>query len=766
MPEFINEFKVKNQVTELGCYSVQFKLDRESQPWFVHKIAAHVASKLSTEMKTPIAAAGTTLNCESDVKLNDVITITVKIDGKPTDIDVKLEQINNIKKGDPEFNDAVKRFLNRKADLILLQNKYQQDQRNFFENKVKPAGQRYGFRQGIQINAHVSEDGFQTIIIDPVTEVRNKMDLRQALFNELVKLGIEKWKEVTKEQEEEINKQFRTKGDNIRTTYTEQKGDNVTHNRYRFVGFDFGHGLTKNDDPTNPVNFHTKYGRTFEMDQPIVKLVARGGFEITHIPELLEEVPSLHVMKRFGASQEIQARSLMQANDRYYMTSALLKPLVKEELIEETPTVVNTENFGPVQLTLKGDYIEIKTNQDFQQIYEKKKLLLEPKIKTINIFSTSKDEEHAQRFLKVLVEIFNDFGLVVPELKTHSDCPDSFAQFGDYIVDIAKKENYAEQDLVLAVFKPSREDTEDNLYNKIKATSLENLFPVQFIESPQIAKKNGNQLRTSLANPIFLQIVAKCMGQPYGLQEGFVPMGTVFVGIDRYRDPFKSNAPLITAVVVFDEFGGYICSATNIAPDEKTVPSIKSLLEKSLKEYVSVKKRNPKLVLYMLDTGPGTMEEQLLAEAKECEEISSSLKAEFVYLSANKGSRLRLYYGDPKRVLTAKRVGPFTAVTKMRDSREILVVATEPIISHEKGKEIGMPRTMLYKILQNNYNGSQDELKQLIAKSIIWLCKHAWISPAATRLPAPLFFANKVSRLTGSTGKMVNPDRSKAPLYL
>lgn len=331
---------------------------------------------------------------------------------------------------------------------------------------------------------------------------------------------------------------------------------------------------------------------------------------------------------------------------------------------------------------------------------------------------------------------------------------------------IPKKLNYTEQDLVIAVFKPSRDDTEDYLYNRIKAASLENLFPVQFVESPGIIKKSDSELRSSLVNPLFLQIVAKCMGQPYGLQEGFVPSGTVFVGIDRYRDPFKTNAPLITSVVMFDEFGGYVCSATDIAPDERTIPSLRPLLEKSLKEYKNVRKRNPHLLLYVLDTGLGTMEEQLLAEAKECEQVSTALKAKFAYISANKGSRLRLYMGDPRKVLTAKRVQPFSAVTKMRDSREILVVATEPIISHEKGKELGTPRTMLYKILHHNYSGKQDELKRMIAKSIVWLCKHAWISPAATRLPAPLFFANKVSRLTASTGKVVNPDRSKAPLYL
>lgn len=766
MAEFINEFTVKNQVTELSSYAIKYDKSLEKHAGFGHKIAAQVAAKLADQIKMPIAAVGSQLVCDTDVNLVDVVTITVKLDGKPTDIEVELIKTKNIKKGDIEFSDAVKKFLNKRADLILLRNNYEQDQRNFYEKKVKPAGSMYGFRQGIQINSHVSDDGWQTIVIDAVTEVRNKVDLQQALMSELAKRSIKHWKDVSGEDAEEINKQFRTKGDNIRTRYVEQKGDDVTHNRYRFLEFDFENGLTKDQDPTNPVNFHKKYDRKFGMDQPIVKLVARGGFEIKHIPELLEEVPSLHVMKRYGASGEIQARSLMPANDRYYMTSTLLKPLVEEEFIEKIPTSVSIEYFGPVKLTLEGDYIEIKNNLDFQQIFEKKKLLMKPKIKTMNLFSTAKDAEQAQRFLNSLVNVFQDFGLSIPEIKTHSDCPENFTEFGNYIVEIAKNEKYSEHDLVLAVFKPSKDDTEDYLYNKIKAASLESLFPVQFIESPLIGKKDDRGLKTALANPIFLQVVAKCMGQPYGLQEGFVPTGTIFIGIDRYRDPFKTDAPLVTSVVLFDEFGGYVCSATNIASDSKTVSQVKPLLEQSLAEYTKTHKKNPRLIVYLLDTGPGTMEDQLLAEAKDCEDVSSKLKAQYAYVTANKGTHLRLYTGEPQKVLTAKRVGPFTAVTKMRDSREILVVSTEPIVSQEKGKEFGTPRTVLYKILQNNFSGPPDELKKLIAKSIVWLCKHAWISPAATRLPAPLFFTNKVSRLTASTGKTVTPDSSKAPLYL
>lgn len=765
MTEFINEFKVKEQVVELQAYSISYDT-RLSHETFGHKIAAQVATLLSKQMKTPIASVGNQLVCSTDTHLIDTITITLKLEGKPTDTEVKISKADTIKKSDLRFSDAVKKFLNRKAELILIENKYEQDQRNFYEKKVKPAGSTYGFRQGIQVNAHVSDNGLQTLIIDPVTEVRNKINLRDAMLKELEKRNIKHWRDVTDEQAEEINKQFRTKGDNIRTTYVEQRGDEMTHNRYRFVGFDFKQGLIKDDDPTSPVNFHRKYDRKFEMDQPIVKLIARGGIEIKHIPELLEEVPSLHVMKRYGASGEIQTRSLMPANDRYYMTSALFKPLVQSNLIEQTPTIVNIELYGPVKLTVKGDYIEIKDNRDFQQIFEKRKLLVEPSINTLHLFSTPKDADQARRFVKALLNVFGEFGLPKPEVIEHVDCPDDFVQFPKSVIIAAKDGNYAEKDLVIVVFKPSKDDIGDYMYTQIKSASFESLFPVQFVESPPLAKKNDSQMITDLAHPIFLQVVSKCMGQPYGLQEGFVPTGTIFVGIDRYHDPFKIDAPLVTSVVVFDEFGGYVCSATTMSPDSKTLSKLKPLLEESLDEYVKIRGKKPRLILYFLDTGPGTQEDRLLTESKEIEEVSSKLNAQFAYISANKGTHLRIYTGDPAKTIAAKRVSAFTAVTKMRDSREILVVSTEPIVSHEKKKEFGTPRTVLYRILRNNFSGSQDELKEIIAKSVVWLCKHAWISPAAIRIPAPLYFTNKLSRLSAATGKVIKPDSSRAPLYL
>jgi argonaute-like protein implicated in RNA metabolism and viral defense len=59
-----------------------------------------------------------------------------------------------------------------------------------------------------------------------------------------------------------------------------------------------------------------------------------------------------------------------------------------------------------------------------------------------------------------------------------------------------------------------------------------------------------------------------------------------------------------------------------------------------------------------------------------------------------------------------------------------------------------------------------DETKEDVAKSIIWLCRHSWVSPTSTRLPAPLYFGNKLSKLVSDTETPVSPNDMEAPLFL
>jgi hypothetical protein len=764
MAEFTNEFQVVQQVTELKSFSIKYDGKYDSPRSVAYKIAGHVARMLTNEMRAPVASWGSSLVAEKGVSLPGVVTVLVKLDGVPTDVEVTIKDNGLTKKGESSFPEAVKKFLNRKVDLILTENGYEQDGRRFYEKKLHSTGNsNYAYSQGIQVNAHVNENGEQTMIVDPVTQVKNKLNLLQALKKELEKKGISHWTQVG-DAAEEINKAFRTRAYNLRSTYVEQRGEDLESNTYRFAGFDFSRGLKKDDNPRSPANFHSKYGRQFTLDQPVVKLIAHGGIAVDHIPELVKENPSLHIMKRYGVSADIQAKSQMDAVNRYYMTYELISPLVKSGFIDKSPTSVKIEDFGPVRLTLQGDFITVKSNIDFQQIYKKQKLLSPPQVTTIHLFSSENGAESAKKAMKVIVEIFKEFGLTVPPVKEKLDCPADSKQFSDTIVNAAKAERYTDKDLVLAITEFSSDDPENYVYNSIKARSIDNMFPVQFITEKQISKadEKGN-LKTGLAQPLFLQIVAKCKGQPYGLQEGFAPSGTVFIGIDRHRDPFKKDAPLVTSVVVFDENGTYVCSATDVPADSMTVTPLMPLLRACIDQLKKVQGKSAKRIFAFTDTGIGTLWEQLMSEAKELDIIADEAGAKFAYVSADKGTRLRIYSGDPDDELSASKVSSFTAVTEMRNKSEFLTVTTEPIVM--SNKEIGTPKSVLYTILKRNED-DLSELKRTLAKCVVWLCRHAWVSPASTRIPAPLYFANKVSRISADTGVAVMPEKSGAPLFL
>jgi hypothetical protein len=171
-------------------------------------------------------------------------------------------------------------------------------------------------------------------------------------------------------------------------------------------------------------------------------------------------------------------------------------------------------------------------------------------------------------------------------------------------------------------------------------------------------------------------------------------------------------------------------------------------------------------VIYLEDTGIGTMEEQLRKEAEECCLAAKEIGADYVFLAANKGSHLRLYSGDPSDRLSAERASSFTTALKMRDPNQILVVSTEPIISRESTKEIGTPKPVLYTLFSRTEKLDLDEVKEDVAKSIIWLCRHSWVSHTSTRLPAPLYFGNKLSRLVSVTETPMSPETMEAPLFL
>lgn len=768
MVEFINEFRIKSVPERFDVFTVKYDERYGDLRKFGYKCASQVSRKLCEEMMIPIASLGEHLIATENVKIPPSVIVTMKIDGVPTDVEVVLSASGSITQQDRYYTDAARKYLNRQVDVVLRKRSLRQDGRGFFEEKSKDVTRYYIVREGINVASHFNNGSF-SFVIDPSSQVRAKLNLFQYLKEELAKRGIDHWHNVG-EKSEEISKTLRGRAYNLRSTYEEPQRDEPHHNVYRFIEFKFDKGIDAGKDPTDPAEFHRRFGRVVNPDQPIVEVMAQDGRIVEHVPELLEELPTPRMLKRFGASEKVHDRSLKDANTRYYMTSDLLKPLVDEQLVDPNPIEVGIENFSPVRITLKRGYIDIKDNIDFQQIFKKKMLLRNPRTDSIMLFSSNMDSDVAKDLVNDLKKVFEDFGLPEPKIFEKLTLSSEIEGFYSEVSKELASLKPTNADLVLIILGIEDEDTNDSIYNNLKKDSFQNLFPLQFVNASTIvqAKENEN-LRKGVANPLFLQIAAKCSGQPYGLQPGFVPPGTIFVGLDKYRQPFKRNAPTVISVTIFDSDGTYICGDSDILSyDELNGTSkLEQLLKESYDKYKQLKGVDASTILYLIDTGVGTMDVELGKYLEKCTGLAKKVGAEFIFACGNKGSHLRLYSGNPiDLALTAERVSAFSAATRMPIENEVLVVSTEPIISRLKAKEYGTPRAVLYTILSCSEGIILEDAKRTLAKSVVWLCRHVWISPASTREPAPIFFANKLSRLVAATGIRITPDRTTAPLFL
>jgi hypothetical protein len=770
MTSFVNEYRVKEKVGVLESYSLSYDSKFDQFYRFRYKVASQLSRVLTEEMKVPVASLGGLIYAKPDVKMMRSFTLTMKLEGVPTEVEVNLNREKQLLKGDLSYNDAARRYINRSVDLLMTSRNYFQDGRGFYEGAPKDLGRLYVSYSGFYVSTLALSDGNFALVVDPTNLVRAKSNLLVALQEELKKRGLAHWKDAVPFTNE-INKGFRSRAFSLRSTYTERRPEDPepSYNTYKFGGFDFTEGLREDSNPTSPVNFHRSFDRQFTLDQPVVKAIARGGREVSHIPELLEEHPTMSMLKRLGVSERIQARSQLDAMSRYYMTTEHAEALLAAGLIETQPISVETMDFGPVRITIEGGYIELKNNYDFQKLFEKKKVLVKPKIRSVHAFATENMGDSARSLVETLQNAFEDFGIQSVNFNLDQNCPDALDDFVRYILEKAAKNNFDDQDLVIIVFDFPDEDAQNLAYETIKSKSMAKLFPTQFVTGQVLRDdKKGRDLRKDVVNPLLLQIVAKGRGQPYGLQPGFVPVGTFFIGIDRYRHPFKPDAPLVTSVTIFDGHGAYICGGTHITNQrEENISALSTLVRDCFKEFSRMTGASRwNLGIFLMDTGVGTQGEQLRLDGQACAAVAAEIGAAYAFVASNKDSHLRLYQGDPSDSLGAGQVSAFTAAVRMDDPNDVLVASTEPIVSKATGKTIGTQRPVLYRIIARSEDCDLAQLKETIAKSVVWLCRHSWVSPTATRLPAPIDFANKLSRLSAITGVPLRPDALQAPLFL
>lgn len=759
---FLNEFEVLKKPSTLQLYKVE--LDTLDDLKTGYKITGVTARYLSNELERPVASQGMNLIASTNTSLPSVTTISMKHRGKILDISPKICPLKTITSKEEGFIEALKRFTNRQIDLIMHSAGYTQDGRYFFSPALIRVAFNFHIRRGVYITTKAYLGGELTVVSDAICGLRSSGNLLQDLDRVLMKYEIEDWREAV-DYTNKINAVFRSRAPRLKTTYTEIRGfGEPEHIAYRFKGFDFTRSVEDRvEGRLSPLEWHARFGRKVSPDQPVVEVVAKGPFLVDQIPELLEEQPSLEKLKRITSSaREAQTRALLSSLDRLLATTEALKPLIDFGLINETPLRKDAECYAPVELDVGGDYIKVSKNRDFfTEYFAKKKLLSSPKISRIYALATEGAEKSASALVRCVNNLAKSFGVPLPRPKITTSSRD---QYVDSLKDLAEREDFGREDLVYLISdfeEPEFERVEDRPYVKIKRFSLtKRVFPTQFIDLKTIVK--AKKLKLEVGRQVFIQVVAKCGGEPWGLAHGFAPDNSIFVGIDRYWDPFGRVRLSGAATSVFDSEGSYVWSSAKpfSGYNEDWLNTICELVEEALKHYPGIKGS----VYFIRDGGRGTRWSFFEEEAEALKTVCLKLGfAKIIHLTANKSSHYRVFTSRGKDILTTGTAPPLTAVLDLIDPNCFLVASTEPIFSRITQREMGTPRPVLYEFVLPR---DEPEMKPVTAKALAWFCRHSWCSPTFMRLPAPLAYANKLSSLVAKIGEPLSPSAGDAPLYL
>src|SRR5438445_4902267 len=533
---FTNEFRVRQVPQTLDIISIFHDQQRYKGTKFDYSASALAAAEMTRITGKPFASLGASVVTISGSTAPKMVKVIVKANGMPVDTVITSGAASAISPDAQGYLESLSRLINRQINVAMIGAGFRQNGRHFFGQKPVELGSIFHMFRGAYISAKAFSAKSALVIVDPAVEYRSSHTLLDALKNELKRRGIQNWRDAS-EVSGEINASFSSRAARLRSVYSEVVGSHADpeYNVYRFGQFDFSAGVGDGVDQTrSPLSFHKRFGREVSPDQPVVRVFAKGGFEVSHAPKLLEVQPSTESLKRVSSqfSKKAAAMALMNSQDRYYSSIEYASPLVASGLIEKEPRRVAVQYCGPVVLAVEDDYINVKTNLDFRKFYKKGKVLVKPIIESFHVFHNAHDSPLALPLIKTIGQVFSEFVVNLPNPHFHSDSPDDPNEFSNYLIDSAMRERLGRHDLVVAI-DDMNDPSADELYNRVKGFSLfDQVFPTQFFETASIEAQMEKDLKSNLVYSAFPKIVANLGLIPFGLRPGFAPPGTVFIGLD------------------------------------------------------------------------------------------------------------------------------------------------------------------------------------------------------------------------------------------
>ena len=768
---FLNEYRLVLSFPTIHGRAIHFpKVDTEIST-LDYRVAGQLAAGLSNPSTGIVYAplSGNSIVSDRPFSL-DSGSVTVQADGRISELKVGLDNPFELTPEHPGYFQALRMLVNRKIDFALREQI--RDGRFYYGPKAERHRQ-FLFRLGAYVASKEGEHGVN-IVIDPVTQISSTLNLDEMLREELKRLDVSDWHKLTQQQTSSLNRKFLSRAYNLRTDYTEitSFGEEESK-RYRFVRFDFSKSISDPLEPggkESPVEWHTRMGRRESIgatDQPVAIVQTRAGHQPAQIPSLLRVAPNMSSLRILGLSEVAQNIGQKGASERVAATMEYAKKLHAAGLIGsvEEPVKVETGTAAPIEWTLDKDYLEINKTSDFQRYFSKGKMLRKP---TIGRFIALYDKPAKADLVVVcrgLGKIASRFGVELPN-PILTELPESLSERLDTVVRKADQYDLGLDDLALFVVSGHRDDgNELSFHDQVKRYSLtERVFPTQFINVESIERyRKGTdnvwdeqRLTSEIMNPAFKQIVAKCGGVPHGLASGFATRGTIFVGVDRYKNHFDLKASVSAAVSVFDEHGGHIASNASLFDRDESdfLHGLEYLLDVSLRKVA--KQMQVRKIVLLRD---GTPQRDGEREREALRRVAGKYGAVHIFIEAPKGTHTRLYDGEADETgVFAEKPKPFTIVVNLPGRpNDFIVLATDPWR--------GTPKPMLYRISDMSSSLNLAEEKAGLAKTIAWLCTHSWVSPTSTRLPVPLDYADKMAELVGRIGTAIKIEIDR-PLYL
>lgn len=757
---YLNLFPCLNTPKKLYLTEVRPKHEdiefSEDANYIIYKHAANLAGKLS-QIENIIASKGRYLISETPIDdISDALDLFTN-GMLLRDVETQLVGVNEI-----ELNDANTEFfrnlLNRKLDHYMEQDGFIQNGRFYWKpEQVNKLDNKFNVKQGIFARTQVFPNKKVYLLADYKTHYYSKLTIWDVIQEILNKNGLSTWKGADPKY---FNFLIRK---SVEAKYRIWKGFWLFES-VRIAYLDLNNSIKNTlvgDKGISILDYHKNAGRKIEDDEQPVLYVRKGKYILSHVPSLLRETPSMENLKRYNPRASKMAATISRRDpfSRYFEIEQNLEHLLEKRIIG-APQPIPVDTFFP-QITMGSDFIEIKQDRDFIKFFSKGKLAKNPNWNDTHIFYDNRQQGELTELLQGLKSIVKKFKLKVSwhehffdsTLKLNGDA--FLRDFSNFILEESK--DFGQEDLVIWTIDKHF----NNFYSKLKydLTVQRDISTQQLLINSIKTALDNDSLKNGYINPLFPQLVAKMGGFPYLFQAGITMTDTIFIGLDRYRDPSKKKPSITAAAASFSDHGEYLgaSSASFDALPTDDFLDLDNILSTLLNDLVK-RKIDFSKVIVLRDGRIHKIEN----EVNVVFDTLNKFSVKGAFLTANKSSSTRIFKGESLDDIE-ELPEQYITVYDYYEPNSFIIASTQPIISH--GSPIGTARPMLYRIEKHNLPENLNQVKIDLSRAITAFTRLNWASFKGNRLPAPLTFAHNLAGMC-SLLESKWPINLKRPTYL